>query len=373
MDDLNFNLLTTSLIFASLQGFLLAAFLLTTKKYHKKSNVALAFGLISTALIVLLNCFNIIGLHKVYPGLAYLPIQYTFLLAASIYYFVIFLIHPKYTFRKHDYLICFPVIIQIIFQISWLIAYFVNPELITQQKEFYRTLREIGEGTSIVFAGILFIIAIKKVITYQKQLFANYTSIENRDLTWLRNFILIIIILWIGWAIYFVGHISNSFSFEMYPVWIGMTITVYWLGYFMYLRRDVFEIIAFDSPTIPIQQNKLSEKTNDHFAKIIELMELNHLYKDPDFNMSVLSEKTELSNGYLSQIINQKTGKNFFDFVNEYRVNEVKSKLADSSFAHYSLLGIGLESGFKSKSTFNSVFKKFTGQTPSQFKKGLSS
>ncbi|MEL6256529.1 MAG: helix-turn-helix domain-containing protein [Bacteroidota bacterium] len=79
----------------------------------------------------------------------------------------------------------------------------------------------------------------------------------------------------------------------------------------------------------------------------------------------------KLSNGYLSQIINQKEGKNFFDFINGYRVEEVKRNLADPNFDHFSILGIGLEAGFKSKSTFNAVFKKMTGHTPTAYKKLL--
>ena len=79
----------------------------------------------------------------------------------------------------------------------------------------------------------------------------------------------------------------------------------------------------------------------------------------------------DLSKGYLSQIINQKEGKNFFDFINHYRVEDVKEKLNDDAYSHFSILGVALEAGFKSKSTFNAVFKKMTGMTPSQFKRKI--
>jgi len=70
----------------------------------------------------------------------------------------------------------------------------------------------------------------------------------------------------------------------------------------------------------------------------------------------------------LSRVINEHFGRNFFDFINGYRVAEVKRKILDPAYAHFSLLGIAFESGFNSKSAFNRVFKKITGQTPSQFK-----
>ena len=85
--------------------------------------------------------------------------------------------------------------------------------------------------------------------------------------------------------------------------------------------------------------------------------------------MDTLAEKMDLSNGYLSKIINQKEGKNFYEFINTYRIKAVKRNLNTPTYSHYSILGIGLEAGFKSKSTFNAVFKKMTGMTPSAYKK----
>jgi AraC-like DNA-binding protein len=76
-----------------------------------------------------------------------------------------------------------------------------------------------------------------------------------------------------------------------------------------------------------------------------------------------------MSPNHLSQVINQLEGKNFFDFVNAYRVEEVKRKMADDRSKKLTLLAIALESGFNSKTSFNMVFKKMTGQTPSQYYK----
>ena len=74
---------------------------------------------------------------------------------------------------------------------------------------------------------------------------------------------------------------------------------------------------------------------------------------------------------HTSQIINENLNKNFFDFVNDYRINEVKKCLSDSKFSHYTLLAIAYECGFNSKSSFNSLFKIKTGLTPSEYQKKL--
>jgi AraC-like DNA-binding protein len=73
----------------------------------------------------------------------------------------------------------------------------------------------------------------------------------------------------------------------------------------------------------------------------------------------------------LSQIINEYYQQNFFDFVNSYRIEAVKSKLQKPDYDAYSLLAIAYECGFGSKSSFNRIFKNITGQTPTQYKKNL--
>lgn len=73
----------------------------------------------------------------------------------------------------------------------------------------------------------------------------------------------------------------------------------------------------------------------------------------------------------MSHLINAGLGENFYDFINKYRVEEVKRLMADPQKQNYNLLGIALEAGFKSKSTFNLIFKRFTGLTPTEYKKNI--
>ena len=93
------------------------------------------------------------------------------------------------------------------------------------------------------------------------------------------------------------------------------------------------------------------------------------MYENIELTLNDLAQELQLSSGYLSQIINEREQKSFFEFVNFYRVEAIKRKLLDQNYAHYDIFSIALESGFKSKSTFNAVFKKMTQQTPSAYKK----
>lgn len=79
-----------------------------------------------------------------------------------------------------------------------------------------------------------------------------------------------------------------------------------------------------------------------------------------------MAKRLRITPGLLSKVINSDCGQNFNDFVNAYRVREAQRLLADPRFAHYSLVGVALESGFNSRSTFNWVFKKVVGRAPSE-------
>ena len=103
--------------------------------------------------------------------------------------------------------------------------------------------------------------------------------------------------------------------------------------------------------------------------QLMEVMKEQRPWLRPDLTLSELANQLKMSANQLSQVVNQGYGKNFNDFINEFRVQEVQRKLTGGASAELSLLGIALDSGFNSKATFNRTFKKITGQTPTEFLK----
>ncbi len=71
-------------------------------------------------------------------------------------------------------------------------------------------------------------------------------------------------------------------------------------------------------------------------------------------------------------MLNEKHHRNFFSFVNEYRIREVTSRISDPKYQHYTILAIAFDAGFNSKSTFNTFFKAYTGKTPSAYREEIS-
>ena len=109
-------------------------------------------------------------------------------------------------------------------------------------------------------------------------------------------------------------------------------------------------------------------RANQYFKKLEYLMQLKKIYRNPYLSLSSTAEALGISACYLSSMINSLLNKSFIDFVNEYRIADVKQNLHSDAFAHYTIVSVGLESGFNSKSAFYSAFKKHTGITPLEYK-----
>ncbi len=113
------------------------------------------------------------------------------------------------------------------------------------------------------------------------------------------------------------------------------------------------------------------EESCGYFNQIIFLVEKDKLFINPNLILRDIADQMPISRTYVSQIINENSGCNFYDFINTYRVEEVKKCLADENKKNKCILDCALNAGFKSKATFNTIFKKETGQTPSQYRKSF--
>ena len=105
-----------------------------------------------------------------------------------------------------------------------------------------------------------------------------------------------------------------------------------------------------------------------YLDRLLAYMETKKPYLNGSLTIHDLSQKTGISRHHITQVLNETYGKNFFVFVNEYRTREVLERFSDPRFNNYTILAIALDSGFNSKTTFNSFFKSQTGQTPSNYR-----
>jgi|GEM_PF-2882125 len=116
----------------------------------------------------------------------------------------------------------------------------------------------------------------------------------------------------------------------------------------------------------PIDPN-LEEENLEKIKELNLLMDVDKVYLDSELGLGQLAEKIEVSTNKLSMLLNDYIGKNFYDYINHFRVEEVKKRLKDPNYEKQTLSSIGGDCGFNSKSAFNRIFKNLTGKTPSEY------
>ena len=166
-------------------------------------------------------------------------------------------------------------------------------------------------------------------------------------------------------------------------VYGAVTLFLFWLTYNgilqFHLMEEQFEIrkkltqIAVPQPGIAQTQAdaKQDELPNLHLHRLEMMLKDGKLYRNPEISRDLVAKELGISSGYLSQQLKSSLGLNFSEYINTYRVEEVKRLLVDEAFQQFSLLAIGYEAGFNSKSTYYASFKKVTGLTPSAYRKQL--
>lgn len=127
-----------------------------------------------------------------------------------------------------------------------------------------------------------------------------------------------------------------------------------------------------NSKTIQYKNSSLTEKDKNYYMKLIlDYMEKNKPFLDFDINQSELASQLSMSKHHLSEVLNICFDQNFYQFINLYRVNEAQKIMKNHDYKDYKILAIAYEAGFKSKTSFNRVFKNHTKLTPSEFRKQL--
>jgi len=251
------------------------------------------------------------------------------------------------------------------------------------------TLEHLPEGHSLpiififfliltIFSGPVYIIfSIRLFFKHDINIFNNFSYSENIKLKWLRLLIYIFGVVWTALiVITVIHHIFDLFStsFCTDGLFISLSVFVILIGYFGLKQRliykDLMETEHIISPNNKIKYagSHLDERTAEIYVdKLTNLMHNSKPYLQAKLTLPQLAVELDISTHYLSQIINEKFKLNFFDYINNFRVEEVKKKMKDSSYMNFTLLAIALDSGFNSKSAFNRIFKKVTNLTPSQY------
>jgi AraC-like DNA-binding protein len=227
---------------------------------------------------------------------------------------------------------------------------------------------------------VYFILSIRLFKKLDINIFNNFSTIENINLDWLRKLVYSFGTVWtILMVVTSIHHVFHLFSWIFCTDGITLSLSAFiiLIGYFglrqveIFSEHDANRFITVDKVKKYGGSNLKESDAVQYVEKLKNYMDAEKPFLNPNLNLPQLAKDLEIPSYQLSQVLNKNIELNFFDFINSYRVEEIKAKMADSKYDNLSLLGIAFESGFNTKSAFNRVFKKITGLTPSEYKKQL--
>ena len=335
------------------------------------------------------SAYLMFGYYKEFPHFTGITYSFPFLYGPIFFIYARLIssggnsINPKY------YLHFIPFILVVIYGI--LFVYIKNGDFKVALVE--NNAESLLPGLQIIsflkpVHGIIYVfLTIKVVRVYNEKIKDSYSNIERINLNWLRHLTIGLIFVW---GVVVISYIVNAFSEKNmkmdYLIYTTASILIYSVGYLSLRQPMIFEpsiqkAEAEPEPNTPTktevrisyQKSGLTDtEAQSYLKKLVQIIETDKPYLNSDLTLRELAEKLSISTHNLSEILNTRLNQNFYDFINHYRVEEVKRRLADKDSDNFSLIAIAFDSGFNSKSTFNTIFKKQTGTTPSQYRKQLS-
>ena len=207
------------------------------------------------------------------------------------------------------------------------------------------------------------------LVHYNECLKENYSNIEKIDHSWLRLLIVGFIAIWI-WN--FAGYILDL---VLDPVWLPDTMGIIGNYFnFIFINTLVLYSLTHSNLYKGVQSSAEEQKNSDlevtdprHIAILVKAMEEDKFFLAPDITLEQLADHVSLSARQVSNIINRHFNKNFFEYVNSYRVEQAKQLLSQVDNSR-SIMDVMADAGFNSKSVFHRYFKKIVNMTPREFR-----
>ncbi|AZA83106.1 AraC family transcriptional regulator [Chryseobacterium lactis] len=244
-----------------------------------------------------------------------------------------------------------------------------------------------GMVTCIMISGVVYVILSLILLNrHQRNIVGQFSNTDKITLNWMRYLISGMGVIWI----------VVIFTQSAQALYVAVALFIFFIGYFGIRQTGIFsdilsphevflptiletsvqseepDHIAASADRIKYEKTKVDEdKASEIQAQLVVLMEEQESYKDPELTLGDLAGMLNIPPGTLSQVINSKEGKNFYDYINTFRIEAFKQLLSKPESRQYTLLSLAFECGFNSKTSFNRNFKKITGISPSVYAKNI--
>lgn len=354
----------------AIQGLVFGMTLFKSTARNKTANQLLAVLLILLSYRLLVQTMRLFGLGY-YDAWYYVMLDLSWIHGALLYFYVKAQTTPQFRLSIKHWIHFLPLLLQVVFSI-----------FVRLQNLYWDGTREslswlgywgywlwMNQPTIYIVASILIIFyAYKAEQALHRP--AKGVILDSERLGWLKIIITsfkfyfsIVLLILLGDLVFFKATTDDSYyyfiRFYYYPFFIGISILTYWIGIEGFKRKDMVEI-AQKAPLEPEKKRQLETVA----AALEKSMHEQKLYKEPDLSLSKTAEQLKIKPYLISQCLNEILNTKFNDYINSFRIAEVKNLLLDPKKSKHNLLTLALEAGFNSKSSFNRAVKKQLGISP---------
>jgi AraC-like DNA-binding protein len=355
------------------------AFLLFFKKQKQKADFTLLLILLLNATIILLASIEVYNRNNNYPYPFFINTSTALILLHGplLWFYIKQLTSEKYRF-KITYLLHFLPFAAILFLLYATMFHLPSEERIyIDQTESFKN--------ELIFPIIILVIFISNQGYYIWGLFIRkkyisriqsyFSKTDHLEMLWMKVLLISGLVFHSAISIlYALDYMMNLMAYDFLQLtgFSFAALFVVFLGFFGIKQGNIFTDREIIVPQFPerVHMNTF-ENTSDEDAQIVkELLQYMNTYepwKNPELTIAQLANQLQMSTDKLSEILNSKLNRNFFDFINRYRVDEFKRLCRIPENKKLTLIAMAYDSGFSSKATFNRVFKNITSTTPGEF------
>lgn len=355
------------------------AFLLLTKKEKALTDRILAAWVVIIGIHLLGYYYNQLGYWEKYPHLIGVTAPFPLLHGPMLFLYTLYSLRKDNKIRLKDYLHFAPAVVAYLYMFNFFFFYSAEEKSMIDKGEIpdYGLFAVILVAASLISGLTYSILAYRLTLKHERKIENNFSYNEGINLTWVRYCILGIGFWFLLATIITVLRqvMGVEFSFNADYIFYSLLIVfIFYFGYFGIRHENIF----INNPQIvhkaPLQEELAQKYKHSGLKKevakqihdrLLEMMNKEKPFLEPKLTLAGLAALIDTTPNQLSQVINQYEKVNFHDFVNKFRVEEFIKKAHQNK--DFSLLGLALDSGFNSKSSFNNVFKKHKGLTPSKF------
>jgi AraC-like DNA-binding protein len=405
MTPIALDWLQIAALLGSAQGIFLTG-ILATQRRNRTANRLLATAMLAFSIHLATTVYYAAGLEQAFPHFFGVAYPLLLLYGPLIYLYAVTAGDRSRRLRWHDALHFIPFLVVVVWGFP---IYLLSGE---QKIALYHQLQQgvrpplmqvvdplrYLSGISYAVATILFL------RRHRARVEDNYSSLEHVNLRWLLRLAGAAAAIWVLATLLQLMQVANHPLLARSDdiVSLAIAVLVYGIGYMAVRQPEILhyataehriprlgppggahltpppppvahaEPVAGVAPTARYERSGLTEKEATALKQsLLALMDSERLYQNGDLTLADLADRLDTTPHKLSEILNSQLAQTFYDFVNAYRVREVQRRIADEKSRNLTVLALAMDAGFASKSTFNSVFKKHTGQTPSAYRQAL--